>query len=140
MYDGGKIITGLIIFVVLMTFPFWFNLGSAAYERPELQEVKDEDKCVEPTEFMQREHMQLLDDWRDSVVRDENRIYISTTGKDVQMSLQETCMDCHTSKEKFCDKCHDSAAVDPYCWDCHIAPEEEDQQGAESASKEESHG
>ncbi|ACV67539.1 sulfate reduction electron transfer complex DsrMKJOP subunit DsrJ [Desulfohalobium retbaense] len=139
MYDGGKVITGLIIFVGLMTFPFWFNLGNAAYERPELQEVKDAEECIEPTEYMRTEHMQLLNDWRDSVVREKNRIYVSTTGKEVTMSLQNTCMDCHTSKQEFCDKCHNSAAVSPYCWDCHIAPEEE-QQGTESAPKEESHG
>ena len=29
---------------------------------------------------------------------------------------------CHKNKEQFCDKCHNSNSVDPYCWDCHVAP------------------
>jgi hypothetical protein len=35
-----------------------------------------------------------------------------------------TCMQCHTSKKKFCDTCHAYASVTPYCWDCHLAPVE----------------
>jgi hypothetical protein len=30
MNDKKYIIAGLAIFVVLMTFPFWFNMGKAA--------------------------------------------------------------------------------------------------------------
>jgi hypothetical protein len=33
-------------------------------------------------------------------------------------------MDCHSDKTKFCDQCHNYLSVNPYCWDCHIAPEE----------------
>jgi hypothetical protein len=40
------------------------------------------------------------------------------------MSLTGTCLDCHSDKEKFCDACHTYSAVDPYCWDCHVIPEE----------------
>ncbi len=29
MYDSGKIITGLIVFVLLITFPIWYNHGDA---------------------------------------------------------------------------------------------------------------
>ena len=127
MYDGGKIITGLIVFLGLMTFPLWYNAG-AAYKAPELEKPAAEKgkECVEPIEWMQAEHMQLLDEWRDHVVRDKDRVYHSTMGKHFTISLQNTCMDCHTSKTKFCDKCHDTAEVTPYCWDCHIAPIEKE--------------
>ena len=43
-------------------------------------------------------------------------------GKVYWKSLTLTCMKCHDDKEKFCDKCHDSVAVTPYCWDCHVQP------------------
>jgi hypothetical protein len=124
MYDGGKIIAGLVIFFFLLTFPFWYNLGQAAYEDPELQLPDDATECIEPTEWMRANHMELLDTWRDMSTRDRLTQYTSSTGKTMEISLQKTCMDCHTSKTEFCDKCHDQAAVSPYCWDCHIAPEE----------------
>ena len=124
MYDGGKIITGLVIFFLLLTFPFWFNLGQASYEPPELQEPKKGEACIEPTDWMRANHMELLDDWRDIVVREGKRYYTSSTGQKVEMSLQKTCLDCHASREEFCTKCHDAASVDPYCFDCHVAPEE----------------
>ncbi len=127
MHDGGKIIAGLIVFLGLVTFPFWYNVGSAAYKSPELQlpPKSKATQCVESTDWMKGEHMQLLDHWRDYVVRDADRVYTSRDfGTHFEMSLQKTCMECHETKEKFCDRCHDAAAVAPYCWDCHIAPKE----------------
>ncbi|NJB69040.1 cytochrome c [Desulfobaculum xiamenense] len=125
MYDGGKIIAGIIVFLGLMTFPFWYNVGQAAYKTPELQKPANAKQCIETAEWMKAEHMQLLNEWRDEVVRNGNRLYTSKqSGEHFEMSLQKTCMSCHTSKKEFCDKCHDAAAVAPYCWDCHIAPKE----------------
>jgi hypothetical protein len=40
------------------------------------------------------------------------------------MSLTRTCLDCHSNKAEFCDRCHTYMAVDPYCWDCHVEPKE----------------
>lgn len=128
MYNGGKILAGLVIFLGLVTFPFWYHVGSAAYKTPELKlpakSVATE--CVESKEFMRAEHMQMLDDWRDSVVRNNNRDYVNLKGVAFEMSLQKTCMKCHDTKKDFCDKCHTAAAVSPYCWDCHIAPKEKE--------------
>ena len=31
MYDRNKVLIGLAVFVVAMTYPFWNNIGSAAY-------------------------------------------------------------------------------------------------------------
>ena len=44
------------------------------------------------------------------------------TGKKWTISLQNTCLKCHSNYEEFCDKCHVSNSVDPYCWTCHILP------------------
>lgn len=117
MYDGGKIITGIVIFILLMTFPIWYNLAG---EKPDHTPKKEQGKCVESVEFMRAWHMDLLNDWRDAVVRERNRVYINSKGVEHTMSLSNTCMECHTERDKFCDKCHDYAAVSVYCFDCHI--------------------
>lgn len=124
-----KIITiGLIIFVALVTFPFWYNIGEVSAPEPVLTEkAKAAKECVAPTEFMRTSHMQLLNQWRTEVVRNGTRIYTNVNGKEHKMSLSSgegSCMDCHANKAEFCDKCHTYASVDPYCWQCHIEPEE----------------
>ena len=130
MNDKNIIITGLIIFFVFLTFPFWYNMGKAApVPEPKLTDkAKLAKECVEPKEYMKAEHMQILDVWRDSVVREANRVYISEKGKKFNMSLStgdDSCMGCHSNKADFCDKCHDYVSVRPYCWDCHIEPPKE---------------
>jgi len=119
MYDTKKIMTGLVIFLVLITFPLWYNRGKAA---PVADPVppKSGGVCVEATEYMSASHMQLLDKWRDSVVRDATRMYDSKIGNSYNMSLTKTCLECHTSKADFCDRCHNYAGVSPYCWTCHF--------------------
>ena len=126
MYDKEKIIAGLVIFVVIISFPFWFNQGKAApVPEPKLTEkAKAAKTCVLPKEEMRTEHMQMLDEWRQSVVRDAKRVYVAGSGKEYPMSLSNTCIDCHSNKADFCDRCHNYASVDPYCWDCHTFPEE----------------
>jgi len=122
MKDKKLIITGVIIFIVIATFPFWYNRGKAA-PAPELQltdKAKAAKVCVRSTEYMKAEHMQLLDVWREAVVRRGERIYVNPDGKEYTMSLSNTCLDCHANKTEFCDRCHNYASVRPYCWDCHI--------------------
>jgi hypothetical protein len=62
--------------------------------------------CVMPTEYMKAEHMQLLDVWRDTVVRNAERIYRQPRRQAFNMSLSNTCLDCHSNKAEFCDRCH----------------------------------
>jgi hypothetical protein len=122
MKDKNKILAGLVVFIALFTLPFWFNMGKAA-PAPELElteKAKAAKVCVMPTEYMKAEHMQLLDVWRHNVVRNAERAFVNPEGKLFNMSLSNTCLDCHSNKEKFCDRCHDYASVRPYCWDCHI--------------------
>jgi hypothetical protein len=72
----------------------------------------------------------MLNDWRDNVVRSDSRFLmkdgknVMVKGEKAEMSLSRTCMKCHTSKANFCDQCHNYLDVKPYCWDCHVAPEE----------------
>jgi hypothetical protein len=124
MYDSGKIIPGLIIFVLFITFPIWYNHGDAG-EVPKPELPKDSKQCVGPIMEMRTNHMQLLNEWRDEVIRTGDRAYFELEGKKFQKSLQNACMECHKSKKKFCDTCHDYSSVSPYCWDCHLVPVEQ---------------
>jgi hypothetical protein len=131
MNDRGRIILGLLVFLALITFPVWYNLVSGIESRPpEIELPPDETRCVADREFMRTEHMQLLMDWRDEVVRNNQRIYTTEDNRQFPMSLAcstrtkdgGSCMSCHANKDKFCDRCHDYLAVTPYCWDCHVEP------------------
>lgn len=129
MYDGGKIILLLLAFIALVAFPFYFNAGKVSAkadpktDTPEITKMADK-RCIEDTELMRYEHMQLLNSWRDAVVRDGKGTYINEKGESFEMSLQTTCMKCHSNKTKFCDECHNYAGVQVYCWDCHTYPKE----------------
>jgi hypothetical protein len=123
MRDRGLIIGGLTLFLALITFPFWYNLAAATTSKgPEPVLPTTEKNCVAPVEYMRTSHMDLLVTWREQVVRDNVRSYQAFDGKTYNMSLTKTCMQCHTSKADFCDRCHNYAGVTPNCWECHIDP------------------
>ncbi len=76
-------------------------------------------QCVEDTQFMRRNHMDLLKHHRNETMRKG----IRTT----RHSLKQ-CVECHASsktgsvaasKDDFCASCHAYAAVKLDCWDCH---------------------
>ena len=124
MNNKRLIITGLVVFLIIVLFPFWYNRGKAV-PPPEVkltEQAKAAKECVLAKDYMRSEHMQLLDLWRESVVREADRVYTNPKGKQFVMSLSNTCLDCHSNKADFCDKCHNYAGVKPACWDCHIDP------------------
>jgi hypothetical protein len=133
MYNKGTIISGLVVFVLFVTFPLWFNAFSSASAVPKVELPPGGEKaCVAPLETMRAQHMVLLNEWRDDVLRDGNRGLIEVDGKKYYKGLQTACMQCHSNKEKFCDSCHEYASVKPYCWDCHLTP-------SQMAAKKETH-
>lgn len=156
MYKGGKIIASLIIFVAFLSIPFFYNMGKANagpdvnLSTPAIEALAPADQqCIESAEFMRANHMQLLNEWRTEVVRNGKTEYINSQGKAFNMSLQDTCLSCHsTDAEKvantgmsnpaakngmsnptanvspeFCASCHVYTAVKPNCWSCHFEPE-----------------
>jgi len=122
MCHAKYVIPGVIVFLALFTTPFWLNIGAEKFVEPELSLPKDYKECIEATEFMRAEHMNLLNIWRDKAVREGLRTYTASNGKTWDVSLQNTCMECHANKAEFCDKCHNTMNVSPYCWRCHLAP------------------
>jgi hypothetical protein len=82
------------------------------------------DNCVDDTQFMRRNHMTMLRHQRDETMRQGIR------GK--QYSLKE-CVACHavmgpdampvtvSSPKHFCRSCHDYAAVNIDCFQCHAS-------------------
>jgi hypothetical protein len=109
-----------------MISPVVYNMGRAEkMPEPELTaKAKEAEKCIESKIYMRAEHMKILDEWRDEVVRDAERYHLNSRGEQYYKSLQLTCMDCHSNKSKFCDQCHNYMGVDPFCWECHIEPKE----------------
>jgi hypothetical protein len=123
VYDTSKIMGGIIIFLIVVLSSIWYNAvtGRASYV-PELKLPPDEKQCVESASYMRVNHIELLNLWKETVVRTGERTYTAGDGKTYTMSLVGTCMKCHTNKAEFCDRCHNYADVQPKCWDCHLAP------------------
>lgn len=123
MYDARKIIPGIIIFFLLISFPIWVSAASGEINyTPELTLPANEEQCVESVEYMRANHMYMLPNWREEVVRNDLRTYTNSEGKEYTKSLTETCLDCH-NKAEFCDQCHNYVGATPNCWNCHIDPE-----------------
>ena len=124
MSAKAKIALFVAVFCVLALLPFVVNAGSAkqplelSFDTPEIGALAEQ-KCIENTEFMKSSHMQMLDQWRLDVVRYGDTTYTATDGQTYDKSLDDTCLNCHSNKEEFCDKCHTYEGVEPYCWDCH---------------------
>lgn len=97
-----------------------FAADSSRVPKPVIEAAKGE-KCVENTEFMRRNHMELLKHQRDDTVQKG----IRTT----KYSLNG-CIDCHASRknnsvvgsdQNFCQSCHSYTAVKIDCFECHAS-------------------
>ena len=129
IYNGGKIIAGIVAFVIVITLPFWYNRAKNAapptlnLDTPAIAQLKEK-RCVEDTSFMRESHMKLLGTWREGAVREGNRLYTASDGRIFEASLSGTCLKCHSNKEQFCDRCHNYVGAKPMCFSCHIIPGE----------------
>ena len=133
LYDGKYIFVGLIIFLALVIVPLAPNLGKTVpppqrqLDTPVIKKLAEKDQqCIMPTDWMRANHRQMLVDWRDNVVRTNEkgapngREFVTPDGKKYLASLTNTCLDCHSNKAQFCDQCHNYVAVAPTCWGCHL--------------------
>lgn len=135
MYKRPVILVGLILFIIGVSYPFWSKVGAEKVKMVEPELPVGHTECVESKDFMRSSHMSLLHEWRDGAVREHNRMYTNVKGQTFKKSLVGTCMNCHTSKEKFCDTCHKSVGVTMDCWNCHVAPENPKRQALPDLSK-----
>lgn len=92
----------------------------AGVPAPVIQKAQGE-QCVEPTEYMRKNHMKVLNQHRDKTVHEGIRTK--------QHSLKN-CIECHATpndkgersvlgKDNFCQSCHSYAAVKVDCFQCH---------------------
>lgn len=102
-------VTFFLLFVVPLTVSAHGAMGEGGLQ---LETPKGE-KCIRPEGWMRRNHMDFLKHRRDMTVRDGIR---------VRSESLKRCAGCHTSREKFCDRCHAYVAVAPNCFDCHSYP------------------
>ena len=98
-------------------------VAASGVAQPEVPKGQGE-RCVEDTDFMRRNHMDLLKHQRDETML----LGIRTE----QHSLKE-CISCHAvegadampvtvaSSDHFCRSCHDYAAVKIDCFQCHAS-------------------
>ncbi len=124
MSNRIMIVVLLVCALLVATFPFWYGkIGQTVGSQPKLEAPPGGEKmCVESTEYMREHHVELLKQWRDSVVRDGVRTYRAKDRQEYTISLSNTCLRCHSNKEKFCDQCHSYVKASPKCWDCHVTP------------------
>ena len=120
---GNKAETGqarlVVIVAVLILVPLGFSLVSQV-SRNNVEPSNDflekpdpkYEACIRETSYMRFHHWELLRGIREEVVRYGIR-------SDVGLGK---CSECHTSRERFCDQCHNAASLTPDCFDCHYYP------------------
>ncbi|MBI5331087.1 MAG: Hdr-like menaquinol oxidoreductase cytochrome c subunit [Betaproteobacteria bacterium] len=92
--------------------------ASAGVDLPKIEKGKGE-KCVEETQFMRRNHMELLKHHRDETMRKGIRTTKHSLKKCVECHASEKTGSVAASKDDFCASCHRYASVKLDCWDCH---------------------
>ena len=98
----------LLAMAVLLAAPATARAGGP----PQLEKPKG-DACIRSTDWMRRNHMDLLKHKRAMTVREGIR--------NRKESLVN-CASCHASREAFCDRCHTYVNVAPGCFECHNYP------------------
>lgn len=117
---GGGMNTRVVVLVVLIILlPFGYSFVSyvlaqgGQHPQPFLERPDEEYKeCVRETRYMRFHHWELLRGIREEVVRYGSRGEIGLSG----------CKKCHTSRERFCNRCHDAVSMTPDCFECHYYP------------------
>jgi hypothetical protein len=109
-------------FIALTLFSAAVVAGTAP--QPDIPKAAKGEQCVEDTDFMRRNHMNLLMHQRDDTLR---------LGVRTQKHSLKNCFTCHVVKDEqnqpvtvadprhFCRECHDYAAVKVDCFQCHVS-------------------
>jgi hypothetical protein len=92
--------------------------AAAGVDLPTLEKGKGE-KCVEDTQYMRKNHMDLLKHHRDDTMRKGIRTTKHSLKKCIECHASEKSGSVAASKEDFCAACHSYVSVKLDCWDCH---------------------
>lgn len=119
VFARNRFVVAVAIPIVVILFPIGYSAvsalssGNSPASQPFLERPAPEHKeCVRDIEWMRYHHWELLHAIRKEVVR---------YGKRGELGLNK-CRECHASRERFCDKCHNSVNVGPDCYGCHYYP------------------
>lgn len=109
----------VVIPILIIVTPFVYSVvdyvaGQSIDEVIPFLEIPEEsgEECVRETEYMRFHHWEYLNDIREVIVRQGDRSVVKI----------EDCRRCHPVPDKFCNKCHSIAGVNPDCWGCHYYP------------------
>lgn len=112
---ANKIVVAVMVLIILI--PIAYSAASRLFtESPQpFLERPDEqyENCVRDTEYMRFHHMDYLKEIREEYVR---------YGIREEKGLN-SCRECHTSRERFCNRCHDTVDLNIDCFGCHYYPE-----------------
>lgn len=113
----------LVVLAGLFALPVLSNAGEFGPVPPKAKtKASEKTECVEPVEIMRKNHMEFLKHKRDETLREGVRTKTH--------SLVE-CIACHVTPDAkgeyprvgedghFCSSCHNYAAVNIDCFDCH---------------------
>lgn len=110
------------LLLLLLTFVTLVTPALAGAPRPDIPEAIKGEQCVEETGFMRKNHMDLLQHRRDETMH---------KGIRTKKHSLKNCFSCHVVKDAdnkpvtvsnpkhFCRECHDYAAVNVDCFQCH---------------------
>lgn len=114
----GRVLLAVVI-VLIILIPLGYSIASRiipkGVEVPEVFLERPDakyDRCIRETEYMRYHHWELLRGVREEIVRYGKR-------GDIELN---TCRECHTSRERFCNACHDAVSLTPDCFECHYYP------------------
>ena len=108
------VVLPVLILLVPLGYSVVYSLFAPAEVSGPFLEMPDpkHEECVKDTTYMRFHHWELLRGIREEVVR---------YGKRTEIGLKK-CRECHTSRERFCDRCHEAVSMNPDCYGCHYYP------------------
>lgn len=109
--------TVVIVMALIIVAPIAYSALSPVFtqspkpflERPDVEF----EACIRETEYMRLHHMDYLKEVREEYVRHGIRDEKGIT----------SCKGCHTSRERFCNRCHETVDLNIDCFGCHYYPE-----------------
>lgn len=109
----------MVIIALVILAPLAYSVASSLFaqeaEVPAVFLEKPDPRhkdCVRETTYMRYHHWELLRQIREEVVR---------YGQRGDVGLHK-CKECHTSRERFCNQCHNEVSAYPDCYGCHYYP------------------